>query len=104
MPEQKQETYFIVSYEGNWGDELDFGGKALFTQTEWDELIENTKQKFTEGQNVIAYAPNDQAVTYDNFDDWFYCYQLQEVPKEHFDVLKLYSDCMYNDFLNPTEG
>ncbi|MBD2201670.1 hypothetical protein H6G33_09955 [Calothrix sp. FACHB-1219] len=96
--ERIEERLVIVTYEGDWADEITVTGTRLFTVPEWDELIRRVEEYFSNGGELSKYIGSNQTIYYNSFKEWRYCYKEMPVHPEYADMVKvLYSNSIFNN-------
>jgi hypothetical protein len=85
-----QEKQLLVKTEFNWGDEFDISGFAVFSESQWDEVMDRVFDLFESrhGDVYEFWFGTNQAIELSSFQEWREGVSVEEISDEEAAVLK----------------
>jgi len=96
-------TYYMVTYEDNWADEMDIDGHYVLKEDEYKEFQKALK----ETKGFEFYIGTNEEIYYDDNDSVLSAIEIKEIDQAQYDVLEKldllsrgfaseFIDCIFN--------
>ncbi len=77
----------LITYRGNWADEITVTGWSLQTEKQWKKYLETFEQVFKEEDEYSFGIGSNEQVEYDSFPEFKKAFQVKEISEEEAKVL-----------------
>ncbi len=78
----------LIKYSGNWADEIDVSGYKLMTEDQWNEYLQDFKQKFEEDGEYNFCIGTNEDVEYSSFKGFEAAFKVKDIDDQEAKVLK----------------
>jgi hypothetical protein len=92
-------TYYVVTYEDNWADEMDIDRHCVLNEEQYEELQKALK----ETNGFEFYIGTNEEIYYDDNDSIMSVIDIKKIDKTQYDVLQklnLLSRGFASDFID----
>lgn len=87
----------LVKFNDNYADEFDVDGFMVISKNQFDKDVELVKKWFADYGDAEFYFGTNEALSYDDFDDWFNSFSVTEITDDEAQVLtKLFGNSWSN--------
>ena len=84
----------LVTYEGNWADEIDVQASMITSVEDWNEICDQAKTTFTECEVCTHHIGSNQEIEYYSYEEWFDCYTVRELTQIEYKVLSKFDNLL----------
>jgi hypothetical protein len=89
--------YVLVSYEGDWADEVTVKGFMATTFDAWQETMEEVKEHFDKGGTLSHSIGSNEEIEYDQYRSWISDYKVRPLSEEEFQAFQLVKSLTNDD-------
>lgn len=89
-PNITSEKHLLITYHGDWADEMDVHGFFLTTQTRWNNYVEGVREHFENNSEHSYYVGTNEEIIYESAEMVLNDYDVKEISSEDAEVIKKY--------------
>ena len=86
---------YLISFNDNWGDEMDVCGWGIYTEEEKNEYLESVSNYFKENGYCSIYVGSNQEIEYEDEKEFLNTLEIKEITDEEEKTIKKIFGCSY---------